>query len=262
MRSPWARQMASMVRSKMSTGVSAGNFTVSFTDLAVPVSGLPIEVIRTYDSRDKASGDFGVGWNVSLRNIRVETTGALGKSWQQQRQPGFWPVYCVAQTQSRFVTVTFPTGKVYRFKSSVDPDCEMFTMVGMTGMVFDAEPGTHGTLTTNGGDSLIVADNGLLGADGQPFNPTSFTLTTDDGTAYSVAKTSGLQWMQDRNGNTVYVAPTGVIHSAGKGIVFQRDSAGRLTKMTDPAGNALTYTYDSDGNLAAVTDLLAAELTS
>lgn len=75
-------------------------------------SGLPIEVISTYDSRDKSAGDFGPGWNVSLRNIRVEPSGTLGKAWRQDRKPGFWPVYCVAQARPRFVTVTFPTGKV------------------------------------------------------------------------------------------------------------------------------------------------------
>jgi hypothetical protein len=42
-------------------------------------SGLPIEVISTYDSRDKSAGDFGPGWNASLRNIRVESSGTLGK---------------------------------------------------------------------------------------------------------------------------------------------------------------------------------------
>jgi hypothetical protein len=31
-----------------------------------------------------AVGDFGTGWNVSLRNIRVEASGVLGKAWRQQ----------------------------------------------------------------------------------------------------------------------------------------------------------------------------------
>jgi hypothetical protein len=50
-------------------------------------------------SRDKASGDFGSGWNVSLRNIRVETSGTLGKIWRRQLQPGFWPEYCLTQAE-------------------------------------------------------------------------------------------------------------------------------------------------------------------
>jgi hypothetical protein len=44
-----------------------GNFTVSFNDLSVPVAGLPIQVVRTYDSRVKFIGDFGVGWRLDLK---------------------------------------------------------------------------------------------------------------------------------------------------------------------------------------------------
>ncbi len=95
--------------------LKVGNFTVSFNDLTVPVAGLPIEVIRSYDSRDKAVGDFGVGWNVSLRNIRVETSGMPGKGWHQQQQPGFWPVYCVTAARPRFVTVL---GRDYRNRTA------------------------------------------------------------------------------------------------------------------------------------------------
>jgi hypothetical protein len=56
-----------------------GNFTVSFTDLQVPVGTLPITLTRTYDSRDKRVGDFGVGWTLGISNVRVEKTHALGK---------------------------------------------------------------------------------------------------------------------------------------------------------------------------------------
>jgi hypothetical protein len=38
-----------------------GNITLSFSDLSVPVAGVPIEVIRILDSRDKRTGDFGAG---------------------------------------------------------------------------------------------------------------------------------------------------------------------------------------------------------
>src|SRR5262249_45902722 len=56
-----------------------GNFTLSFNDLTIPVAGLPITIVRTYDSRDKRVGDFGVGWTLSLTNVRIEKTGIIGK---------------------------------------------------------------------------------------------------------------------------------------------------------------------------------------
>ena len=42
-----------------------GRYQSTYQDLDVGVGGLPIQVLRSYDSFDKASGDFGVGWNVS-----------------------------------------------------------------------------------------------------------------------------------------------------------------------------------------------------
>lgn len=58
-----------------------GNFTLTFTDLNVPAPGLPIAVRRTYDSRDKGTHDFGVGWTLSLVNVRLQKNGKLGANW-------------------------------------------------------------------------------------------------------------------------------------------------------------------------------------
>ena len=49
--------------------LKVGNFTVSFSDLNIPVAGVPLEVTRTYDSRDKRAGDFGFGWTLGVNNF-------------------------------------------------------------------------------------------------------------------------------------------------------------------------------------------------
>jgi hypothetical protein len=36
------------------------------------VAGLPIEIIRLYDSRDKRVGDFGAGWQLGIKNVRLK----------------------------------------------------------------------------------------------------------------------------------------------------------------------------------------------
>jgi hypothetical protein len=41
--------------------MKVGNFTLAFSDLMTPVSGLPIESIHSYDSRDKQVGDCEAG---------------------------------------------------------------------------------------------------------------------------------------------------------------------------------------------------------
>src|SRR5262249_48826577 len=58
-----------------------GNFPVSFVDLEVPVAGLPIRVTRTYDSRDKGQGDFGIGWRLDLSSLRLAPNANAGEDW-------------------------------------------------------------------------------------------------------------------------------------------------------------------------------------
>ena len=56
-----------------------GHYRTTVTDMTVGVGGLPIQVNRTYDSFDKAVGDFGHGWSVDLGDFRVSTNGPLGQ---------------------------------------------------------------------------------------------------------------------------------------------------------------------------------------
>ena len=69
-----------------------GQFSLSFEDLSVPVSGIPIQVMRTYDSRDPRNGDFGFGWSLTVSSARVTESKRLGLHWQVTRGDGIVPV--------------------------------------------------------------------------------------------------------------------------------------------------------------------------
>ena len=54
-----------------------GNFSLAFTDLTVPVLGVPISVTRTYDTLTAGhTADFGFGWRLEFRNMNVRTSVA------------------------------------------------------------------------------------------------------------------------------------------------------------------------------------------
>ncbi|MDZ7679056.1 MAG: hypothetical protein U5K29_10940 [Acidimicrobiales bacterium] len=56
-----------------------GRYAVTYEDLSVPVAGIPIQVLRTYDTLNRdTEGDFGYGWNLELANFRVQTNRTLG----------------------------------------------------------------------------------------------------------------------------------------------------------------------------------------
>ena len=51
-----------------------GNFRLSFTDMAIPVSGIPITISRTYDTLQAGrSSELGFGWRMEFRNIDLRT---------------------------------------------------------------------------------------------------------------------------------------------------------------------------------------------
>ncbi|MFY0564561.1 PKD domain-containing protein [Archangium lansingense] len=238
-----------------------GAFSLSFEDLMVPMSGVSMELTRTYDSRDKRVGDFGVGWNLGLRNVRVEKSGILGKGWQQTKSGGLFPNYCLTPARPAFVTITFPSGKVYKFQASTSPRCQQLFPIQTGDMSFEPAEETKSSLVPLGGGDFFV--NHLSGIPGpvtlsdlelQPINPSSFQLTTEDGTRYQLDEKRGVQAITDPNGNTLHVTPAGLIHSSGRSVLFDRDSLGRITRVTDPNGNTMTYTYDARGDLREFKD--------
>jgi len=241
--------------------LKVGNFTVSFTDLSIPVAGVPMEVTRTYDSRDKRVGDFGFGWTLGLRNIRVEKSSVLGLKWYETVSQEVFPNYCLEPVGSHAVTVTFPGGKVFKFQPSVTPHCQRNVPITSANISFTAMPGTVGRLEVIGSsdvqiDGSVPGPVNLIGFGGgvDIFNSFVFKFTAEDGTAYIIDQRTGLQSLADPNGNTLTISAGGIVHSSGKSIVFHRDIAGRIESITDPNGNSMFYQYDPNGDLVSYTD--------
>ncbi|HYG11873.1 MAG TPA: RHS repeat-associated core domain-containing protein, partial [Pyrinomonadaceae bacterium] len=237
-----------------------GNFSVSFDDLNVPVSGLPIQIVRTYDSRDKRSGDFGFGWTLGIKNIRVEESGILGADWEQTQSGGFISTYCLQPAKPHFVTVTFPNGHVYKFQAVTTPQCSALTPIQSATVRFVPMPGTRGSLAGVGDNDVLVFGDVPGSAELRKFDslelydPSVYRLTDEDGTVFVIDQNLGVRSVTDTNGNVLTVNANGITHSSGKSILFTRDALGRITRITDPANNALTYAYNASGDLVSFTD--------
>jgi RHS repeat-associated protein len=244
----------------VSGDMKVGNFSLSFLDLEVPLAGLPIRLLRTYDSRDHRRGDFGIGWRLELANLRLSRNLPAGAEWEGTSSGGQLPTYCIQPTRSHLVTVTFPEGKVYEFEAVPNPQCQRLVPLDATTVTYRPRPGTVGTLAPVGNADVL-----LLGSwPGQMqlvdfdtvdvFDPQVYQLTLPDGRAFVIDRQQGLQSITDLSGNQLTVGPNGVVHSSGIGVAFTRDSLGRITAVTDPAGNVMSYGYDGTGDLVAFTD--------
>jgi RHS repeat-associated protein len=253
-------EMSAVVRGDQ----KVGRFSLAFIDLHVPVAGLSVQVVRSYDSRDKRRGDFGVGWTLAVRNVRLEKSGRIGKNWEQTRSGGFFPSYCLQPTRAQTVTITFPDGRVYQFQPVAVPECHAVIPVQLAVIGFRQMPGSPGTpgatLESLSGTDVIVS--GTVPGPAElldlttlmPYNPTRFRLTTAEGDVYVLDQQTGVRSMTDRNGNTLTINGDGIIHSSGKSVTIARDTAGRVTAITDPAGRSMTYSYDAGGDLVSFTD--------
>jgi RHS repeat-associated protein len=258
----------------LTRNMKVGNFTVSFKDLSVPVAGIPIEVIRTYDSRNKRQGDFGVGWTLDINSLRVQKNRLLAETWETTVEAGgpfgMLQVYCLVPTKRHYVTVTFADGKVFRWEAKVvapgggyngRTECQLGDIFTEATVSFTPLAPTTAALSRQGGTDVIInaawpGDAELVSAsDGSSlFEPDKFVVTLLDGRQLDVAQATGLQRVTDTNGNVLEVKPTGLFHSSGKSVTFARDSAGRITEITDPSGNTLGYSYSAAGDLVSFRD--------
>jgi RHS repeat-associated protein len=239
-----------------------GNFTISFEDLSVPVAGLPIQIIRTYDSRDKRAGDFGVGWRLHISNVRLEKSVELGRYWRENIVPGALPQYCLQATRPNIVTVTFPGEKVYKFQATTTKQCQAISPLEFARFGFTPMPGTKGSLVPEAPLDVMVEGSFpgpvelLNSADPQlrTYDPTVFRFTDEQGSVFIIDQKAGVRSVTDLNGNKLTINSDGITHSSGKGVAFTRNSAGRITRITDPEGNSMSYAYDANGDLSVFAD--------
>ena len=228
-----------------------GNFRLEFTDLTIPLAGIPITIGRVYDTLDASqSGDFGFGWQLATAEPRIRETVRISAS-EQAGAAGLFAANPF-RTGTR-VYLTNPAGR--RIGFTFDPVPEPGLLGTMWHPRFTSDPGVF--------ESLEVDDTPLgqnpdgtfnLYLMGFPYNPSEYTLVTKDQTRYRYGQFTGLQDITNRNDVVLTYTADGIFSSVGQSITWIRDDQGRITEIIDPAGNSILYAYDAAGDLTVVTD--------
>ena len=238
-----------------------GHFSLSFVDLAIPVSGLDIEIVRTYQSRDREPRDFGVGWSLDIRQGSYRNSRMPGEGWQivASQPPSPFPCAGAVETKSHSTVIRLSDQEVYRFRPRViDP----LPGVGRCDarVVFEYVDGPlPGTTLDIIGNDLVYYENAagndqLIDYDTlATFEPGNVRLTTRDGRIFELDLEQGVTRAEDLNGNHLTITPAGITHSSGQSIAFERDTEGRITEIRDPKGAVMGYGYDA-GKLTSFTD--------
>ncbi|MEG3928593.1 putative Ig domain-containing protein [Microcoleus sp. T3_D1] len=239
-----------------------GNFRLSFTDLTVPVAGIPINVTRTYDSLNaNNSDDFGYGWRMEFRDTDLKTSLKADPIYEELG------INTVAFDSKTKVFITLPGGKRETFTFKPTPS-HLNQYLGAAGPgaamykpAFESQKGSTMTLTVKDANLIRNEYGEYYGVNGQPFNPENpafgsvYVLTTQEGLVYEIdAKSGDLLTATDANGNKLTFSDAGIASSTGKSVTFDRDVAGRIVGVVDPDGKKVKYEYDAKGDLVAVKD--------
>ena len=275
-----------------------GQLKFSQQDVVLPVRGVGLQVMRSYDSLNTTAGDFGYGWTyavsdlgVSVDDTRADTQDAVDGTPFSLRTGGSWDV-----------TLTMPdTGRRVTFR------------FGLAQGTFTAQaywtppPGVNATLVPTVSPTLVTLFSlppiwqvAGEGTDWQAFDWPGFILTTKDGTQYRIDRVDqGDHFYASDNGNSGFVhAYTGgfltrvtgtggehtdFVHSGAtlqnivqfdalnqqqKSILFKRDAQNRINAIYLPSSldtngvpvgpPTMTYEYDSNGNLVKANKLIDA----
>lgn len=224
-----------------------GQFAVEFTDLALPLAGVPVTIRRTYNSlmADRV-GDFGYGWSLAIQDADLRET-------IPNRGTALIPT--PFRTGAR-VYLNAPDGR--RIGFTFRPEVGLASPLGAAWRaVFEPDPGVTGYTL-----SVPEADRAFLSVDatgqaslffiGLPYNPDVYLLTDGAGTRYTYHERDGLREIQDVHGNRVTFSDTEIAHSAGPRVSLVRDGAGRITEISGPEGVVLRYAYSAQGDLISV----------
>lgn len=258
--------------------MKVGNFALAFQDMTVPGIGIPIEIVRSYDSRDTRLGDFGVGWQLAIRNLTLKKNRDLHSDWYQTLPSGdpTLQTFYVDPVKEKYVTIRLPDDSLQRFRLGMvvknrpgDPDnCSFGVPVTPSLGTFEAHyypvGDSRGSLVSVGLDDLPDNQVYIQGTGTtdlsydfvgfEPYNPTRFKYTTNEGTEFIIDEVEGLLSVTDRNQNTLTLSADGISHSSGRSVTFVRNGDGMIETIVDPDGNLLSYTYDALNRLIQFSD--------
>ena len=228
-----ARDANSIVSQEIEVQVESGQmklgaFTLSYVDLKVPAPGVPITLIRNYDSTRTQLGDFGPGWNLAISSVDVRVSS------------------------NQDVYITLPNGRRAAFAFRPVSISPWFAFIMNNRYV--APAGVYDSLENTDCPQVVFGGSMYLCGMSRPYEPQNFILNTKEGLKYFLTAAGGIQRIEDRNGRAVDITSAAIRSSSGRNVTIARDPSGRIVSITDASGKSLLYAYDSAGRLRDATD--------
>jgi RHS repeat-associated protein len=270
--------------------MKVGNFTATFKDLELPLSGVPITVTRTYDSRKHCPGDFGFGWTLDVDTIRLESTEQMGDAWSLFIYVGtpFDPSYYrLDDAGPHLVSLKMPGGQLLRFTPKLVMDRPYNRLASLLDddgddigqvyapiqddqpikMIYRARPGAEGavlkargyrTASVFGGLGTVSGDTPLYLADTFEGAISLATRPGEFGEAPAITGVTGWE-LTLRDGRVFLFDAEGKLEEmrdrVGNKVAFNRQSTGKIERITHtPSGKEIVFTRDGANRIKSITD--------
>lgn len=240
--------------------LAIGNFSLDFSDMEFDVNGIPVRVLRSYDSRRINSNSvFGYGWSLSFDNVSLSISSNQSENWEQLASgSSFISSYYLGETKQHRVSVDLGNGIADEFRMLTTPKSQLFYPIQYgVGVYYSSVNGSGATLVpcNVSTDDLLFNGGKLYTSDLSEYNPTCFKYTSADGTAYIIDADKGLLSMTTIGGDVITFNENGISATNGSAVSFKHDSEGRITEISDVNGKKVSYEYDVFGDLVSVTDI-------
>ena len=252
--------------------MKVGNFTATFKDLELPLSGVPITVTRTYDSRNKCPGDFGYGWTLDVDSIRVDSTEQMGDAWHLFV---YVPVlfegsyFQMQDNGPHLLSIKMPDGQLLRFTPKLvmtDPRSSLLDEDGddvgqrnvpisrdqQVKLIYRARSGTEGaTLRARGYNTTAGIVDGDARFHLSEVTEGAFYLTTRENSDLDApAMTDVTGWeLTLRDGRVLLFDAQGKLEEmrdrVGNKVAFNRQGSGKIERITNtPSGKEIVFARD------------------
>ncbi|MBN9693310.1 MAG: hypothetical protein J0M24_23960 [Verrucomicrobia bacterium] len=242
-----------VVRIAVDSELKLGRLTFSEQDTLIPVNGIPLSLIRTYDSFDPESGDFGPSWRYSLMDL-----GAQFDEVREDETP-FLELGSTGADTYTLPPISVRSGGGYNLSLTL-PGGERTTFVftprrsNTTQLMFaewKSAPGVDATLTIEPEDGVQNTINFYANGLGNPvwnggdvhipferYDIPKLRLTTADGTEFYLERSPS-----DAQAPHYFIQQT-----TGKYAPVQpRPGPIRLTKIKQPTGDQIVITPNAPG---------------
>ncbi|MEC4896392.1 MAG: putative Ig domain-containing protein, partial [Oscillatoria sp. PMC 1051.18] len=235
-------EISSETEIEVASKLKLGNFQLSFTDLEIPVAGIPISLTRTYDSLTaNRSDNFGYGWRLEFRD--TDLTTSLG--YDEQFEVLGIPSQGLEVGDKVFITLPGGERSSFTFAPKLHPEAQEFIkeqnhlIPPYLGQALDIFQVPAFSADDDNGVTLSVKPVTLFKKGDLHYHPSGiaynpayeeafggrYYLTTASGIEYEIDANSGdLIAVTDPNGNKLTYSEGGIFSDTGVGITFERDN--------------------------------------